>query len=99
MPWRMPYPIKALTGCQALGILHVLAEVVKIGGSDQLIDRFESMRQVMQLITSTENLSSNTLIKKWKVKLLCRMTLAILPAKRDYSGRGTASTSFRREWS
>lgn len=84
--------ISVLTFRQALGILKVLCELTKSGGSREPTE-LSSFRTIVSEITSNKTLDSNTLVRKWNIKLTGRLALSELPRSGKNISKKRESTS------
>ena len=64
-----------------MGILRVLCEVVKLGSAEQIHSQKEQLLKVALILGENQSLMGNTLIRKFRTKLVSRIIIRLLPAK------------------
>ncbi|KAG8936298.1 hypothetical protein FRC02_003235 [Tulasnella sp. 418] len=64
----------------AIGVLHVLCDMTKTGGSLRAAD-LDHIQSLNNNLESKGRLSANTLVRKWRAKLTSRLALCSLPQK------------------
>jgi hypothetical protein len=66
---------------QSIGILRVLCEVVKSGPADQVKFNVTSILRAANAVSQSGTLSSNTVARRFRIKLLGRIAMRLLPAR------------------
>jgi hypothetical protein len=66
---------------QVLGILQVLCEVAKSGSAEQVQSEVDPLMSLARILQENTTLSSNTVIRKYRTKLISRIAIRLLPAK------------------
>jgi hypothetical protein len=69
---------------QAIGILQVICEVIKSGSAEQIQSQLASLLSISRVIQGSP-LLNNTVVRKYKTKLVSRLALRLLP-----TGSGTS---------
>ncbi|OAX38758.1 ARM repeat-containing protein [Rhizopogon vinicolor AM-OR11-026] len=65
----------------SIGALQVLCEVVKSGSSEQLQAFTRQFSEITDTLEQSATLASNTLVRKYRTKLLSRVALRLMPPK------------------
>lgn len=76
--------VMVLIKTQAIGILQVICEVIKTGSSKQVQSQLASLLSISRVIQGSP-LVNNTVVRKYKTKLVSRLALRLLP-----TGSGTS---------
>ncbi|TFK40548.1 TBCD protein [Crucibulum laeve] len=71
----------------SIGILQVLCEIVKSGPQEQIQTEVSQLLAVAHMIDQSPTLNSNTVVRKFKTKLVSRVALRILPNRQSASRR------------
>ncbi|KAG6918759.1 hypothetical protein DXG01_011950 [Tephrocybe rancida] len=72
---------------QVIGLLQAICEVAKSGSVEQLHQTSTHLFDVARTIDKSQTLSSNTAVRKYKVKLLSRIAIRLLPAGLPFGRR------------
>ncbi|KAF9013516.1 TBCD protein [Cyathus striatus] len=65
----------------SIGVLQVLCEAAKSGSAEQVTANIARLLDITNAIDQTSSLTSNTVARKYRTKLLSRIGLRILPAQ------------------
>ncbi|KAG0693184.1 ARM repeat-containing protein [Suillus ampliporus] len=65
----------------SIGVLQVLCELVKSGSSEQLQAFTQQFLEITDTLEQSATLASNTLVRKYRTKLLSRVALRLMPPK------------------
>ncbi|KAG1772386.1 TBCD protein [Suillus occidentalis] len=65
----------------SIGVLQVLCELVKSGSSEQLQAFTQKFLEIANTLEQSTPLASNTLVRKYRTKLLSRVALRLMPPK------------------
>ncbi|KAG1751240.1 TBCD protein [Suillus lakei] len=65
----------------SIGVLQVLCELVKSGSSEQLQAFTQQFLEITDTLEQSTTLASNTLVRKYRTKLLSRVALRLMPPK------------------
>lgn len=68
---------------QVIGSVQVLCEILKSGPSSQAQVVLDAVTSVVTILESTSSLSSNTVVRKLKTKLLSRAALRLVPTRSE----------------
>lgn len=79
---------------QAIGLLHVLCEVVKSGSVEQVQDELPTLLSIPRAVQQS-TYSNNNIIRKLKTKLISRIGLRLLPTSSANIKRKGMFHSFR----
>ncbi|KAG6816305.1 hypothetical protein H0H87_007137 [Tephrocybe sp. NHM501043] len=71
----------------AIGILQVICEVIKSGSTKQIQEVSSSLSGISATIDMNQTLSGNTAVRRYKVKLLSRVAIRLLPGKSSFGHR------------
>ncbi|KAG1885037.1 TBCD protein [Suillus subluteus] len=63
----------------SIGVLQVLCELVKSGSSEQLQAFTQQFLEITDTLEQSTTLASNTLVRKYRTKLLSRVALRLMP--------------------
>lgn len=63
----------------SIGVLQVLCELVKSGSSEQLQAFTQQFLEIADTLEQSTTLASNTLVRKYRTKLLSRVALRLMP--------------------
>ncbi|KAG2155948.1 tubulin folding cofactor D C terminal-domain-containing protein [Suillus bovinus] len=63
----------------SIGVLQVLCELVKSGSSEQLQAFTQQFLEITDTLEQSATLASNTLVRKYRTKLLSRVALRLMP--------------------
>ncbi|KAI6099571.1 TBCD protein [Pisolithus croceorrhizus] len=66
---------------QSLGVLQVLCEFVKSGAPEDTQAASQALMEMSETISDSETLTENTLVRKYRAKLLSRIGLRLLPPR------------------
>lgn len=66
-----------------MGALRVLCEVTKSGSADLVEAHVSVLLAVVAQVSGDKHLVSNTVIRKYRTKLISRVVLRLLPAPRN----------------
>jgi hypothetical protein len=66
---------------QVLGILQVLCQVAKSGSSEQVQSEGTPLISLARILQDNATLSVNTIVRKYRTKLISRIAIRLLPAK------------------
>ena len=70
-----------------MGILQVLSEVSKSGSAEQVKESVDDLLAIAQVLQGQKGLSINTLVRKFRVKLVSRIGLRLLPGRANVARR------------
>ncbi|KAG6841983.1 hypothetical protein C0991_004474 [Blastosporella zonata] len=71
----------------ALGILQVICEVVKSGSAEQIQEVYTRLFAVSRTIDGSQILSNNTAVRKYRIKLMSRVAIRLLPGGLSFGRR------------
>ena len=66
---------------QVLGILQVLCQVAKMGSAEQVQSEGTPLLSLARILQENAKLSMNTVVRKFRTKLISRIAIRLLPAK------------------
>lgn len=69
----------------SLGVLQVLCEFVKSGAPEETRAAANDLMEISEAISSSEALMGNTLMRKYRTKLLSRIGLRLVPPRRTFT--------------
>ncbi|KDR82781.1 hypothetical protein GALMADRAFT_220773 [Galerina marginata CBS 339.88] len=64
---------------KAIGVLHVICEVVKSGSVEQVRNELGILLSISRIIQQSTTYSNNTVVRKFRTKLVARIGLRLLP--------------------
>lgn len=73
--------IKSNDVLQSLGVLQVLCEFVKSGAPEDTQAAAQALMEMSETISDSETLTANTLVRKYRTKLLSRIGLRLVPPR------------------
>ncbi|CAE6415293.1 unnamed protein product [Rhizoctonia solani] len=83
--WSIQRIQKGASTFEAIGIMHIAAIMMKAGGAGLVlpyIDRFHGLIEILgSTDTSAKNLTKDTLVRKYRIKLIVRLAMCELPGK------------------
>ncbi|KIN99611.1 hypothetical protein M404DRAFT_16471 [Pisolithus tinctorius Marx 270] len=85
LQWSMSV-IKSNDVIQSLGVLQVLCEFVKSGAPEDTKAAAQALMEMSETISHSETLTVNTLVRKYRTKLLSRVGLRLVPPRPKLSG-------------
>ena len=78
----MSLPLLIISYEQSVGSLQVVCELVKAGSTSQVIPHAPLLLDIARSVESNKALTNNTLVRKFRIKLLSRVVLRLLPPRR-----------------
>ncbi|KAH7885271.1 tubulin folding cofactor D C terminal-domain-containing protein [Phlebopus sp. FC_14] len=69
----------------SIAVLQVLCELFKSGASEQAHAAASYLLEISDMIESDKSLTSNTLVRKYRIKLLSRVALRLVPPRSNAS--------------
>ena len=69
---------------QTIGILQVICEVIKSGSAEQVQSELAGLLSILQLLQKS-SLANNTVVRKYRTKLVSRLALRLLPTVSGHS--------------
>lgn len=73
---------------QTIGTLQVLSELTKSAPSHQILPYIPKLFGITDAVNASTRLTSNTLLRKLRIKLVSRTLLRLMPAKRSIRRKG-----------
>ncbi|CAA7261517.1 unnamed protein product [Cyclocybe aegerita] len=73
-----------------IGVLQVLCEVAKSGSAEQVQAELVNLGSISNIIQASSTLPTNTLVRKYKTKLIARVGLRLLPGRSSLRRRNGA---------
>ena len=64
-----------------MGVLRVLCEVSKLGSAEQILLHKAQLFQFAQTLEGNGSLMGNTIIRKFRTKLIARVVIRLLPSR------------------
>ncbi|GJE97138.1 tubulin folding cofactor D C terminal domain-containing protein [Phanerochaete sordida] len=77
----------------SVGALQVICDLAKTGSTSQVLPHAPLLLEIARTVESNEMLMGNTLVRKFRIKLLSRVLLRLLPPRRRAAMRGKALMS------
>ncbi|KAF8158379.1 TBCD protein [Crassisporium funariophilum] len=90
--WSQAFLRESTDVITAMGILQVLCEVVRSGSVEQVQTERAELLSISHIIQETPVLVNNSLLRKWKTKLISRIALRVLPTSSRTTRRKGART-------
>ncbi|OCH86383.1 TBCD protein [Obba rivulosa] len=77
-----------------IGLLLAICEIVKSGSADQVKSHLSQLMKLAGILEQQKSLTSNTVVRKFRTKLVSRVVLRLLPARTGASrSKGRALSS------